>query len=194
MEKKSQQTSKHVVVSEWVNSHGDYLFSWAYHKTGNREVAEDLVQEVFLAAVKNFEGFKEKSSPKTWLLKILNNKIIDHYRKSAKKTVHLDDQAFQFTETLFNANGNWKANGLEEAWSNDTHLLDDPAFNDVMNVCIEDLPPRWRLAVISKYIFDKETLEICQELEISKTNYWQVLHRAKLLLKKCLEINWFGAN
>lgn len=194
MKKISHRTSKKEVVGEWVQSYGDYLFSWAFHKTGNREVAEDLVQDVFLAAVKNFDGFKEKSSPKTWLLKILNHKIIDHYRKSARKTLHLDDQAFQFTETLFNANGNWKANGLEDAWVKETHLLDDPAFNDVMNACMEDLPPRWRLAVISKYIFDKETLEICQELEISKTNYWQVLHRAKLLLKKCLEVNWFGAN
>ena len=182
------------VIKDWVHTHGDYLYGWAYHKTGSRETAEDLVQDVFLAAVKNLDGFKQESSPKTWLLRILNNKIVDHYRKSAKKTLPLDDQAHQFTDTLFNSNGNWKANGLEEAWSHETNLLDDPDFNDVMNVCMDDLPPRWRLAVISKYIFDKETLEICQELEISKTNYWQVLHRAKLLLKKCLEINWFGAN
>jgi len=190
----THNTTNKETLKEWVFAYGDYLYSWAYHKTGNRETAEDLVQEVFLAAVKNFHGFQEKSSPKTWLVKILNNKIIDHYRKSAKKTLHLDEQAFQFTESLFNLNGNWKANGLEEAWSHETQLLDDPAFNDVMNICMDDLPPKWRLAVISKYIFDKETLEICQELEISKTNYWQVLHRAKLLLKKCLEMNWFGAN
>lgn len=186
--------TKQDTLKDWVRLHGDYLYSWAYHKTGNREASEDLVQEVFLAAVKNFDGFKHESSPKTWLLRILNNKIIDYYRKSAKKTLPLDDQVLQFTESFFNENGNWKANGLEEAWSHESNLLDDPSFNDVMNVCIEDLPPRWRLAVISKYIFDKETLEICQELEISKTNYWQVLHRAKLLLKKCLELNWFGAN
>ena len=190
----THNTTNKETLKEWVYAYGDYLYSWAYHKTGNRETAEDLVQEVFLAAVKNFNGFQENSSPKTWLVKILNNKIIDHYRKSAKKTLHLDEQTFQFTESLFNDNGNWKANGLEESWSQETQLLDDPAFNDVMKVCMDDLPPKWRLAVISKYIFDKETLEICQELEISKTNYWQVLHRAKLLLKKCLEINWFGAN
>lgn len=187
-------TTNKEVIKDWVHAHGDYLYGWAYHKTGSKETAEDLVQDVFLAAVKNLDGFKQESSPKTWLLRILNNKIIDHYRKSAKKTLALEDQVHQFTDSLFNSHGNWKANGLEEAWSHETNLLDDPAFNDVMNVCMDDLPPRWRLAVISKYIFDKETLEICQELEISKTNYWQVLHRAKLLLKKCLEINWFGAN
>jgi RNA polymerase sigma-70 factor (TIGR02943 family) len=190
----SGKTKNQETIKDWVHAYGDYLYGWAYHKTGSKETAEDLVQDVFLAAVKNLDGFQKKSSPKTWLIRILNNKIIDHYRKSSHKTNSLDDKAFEFTETLFNSHGNWKANGLEEAWSHDTHLLDDPAFNDVMNVCIEDLPPKWRLAVLSKYIFDKETLEICQELEISKTNYWQVLHRAKLLLKKCLEINWFGAN
>lgn len=187
-------TTNHEIIKDWVQIHGDYLYGWAYHKIGNRETAEDLVQDVFLAAVRNYDRFKQESTPKTWLLRILNNKIIDHYRKSAKKGLPLDDQVQQFTDSFFNSNGNWKANGLEEAWSNETNLLDDPAFNDVMNVCMDDLPPRWRLAVMSKYIFDKETLEICQELEISKTNYWQVLHRAKLLLKKCLEINWFGAN
>lgn len=128
------------------------------------------------------------------MLGILNNKIIDHYRKSAKKELSLDDDTHQLTNSFFGSNGKWKSNVLEVAWSNETNLLDNPAFNNVMNVCMDNLPPRWRLAVISKYIFDKETLEICHELEISKTNYWQVLHRAKLSLKKCLDMNWFGAN
>lgn len=192
----SKQEIRQDLVSDWVKTYGDYLFNWAYHKTGDKAAAEDIIQEVFFAAYKNFDGFKGKSSPKTWLLKILNNKIIDHYRKSSKKMMSLDEKegraAFQFTDELFNQNGNWKSNGLEEVWANDTHLLDDPAFNDVMSVCMEDLPPKWRLAILSKYVFDKETLEICQELEVSKSNYWQVIHRAKLLLKKCLELNWFG--
>lgn len=182
------------VIEDWVHAHGDYLYRWAYHKTGSMETAEDLVQDVFLAAVKNFNRFKQESTPKTWLLGILNNKIIDHYRKSAKKELSLDDDTHQLTNSFFGSNGKWKSNGLEVAWSNETNLLDNPAFNNVMNVCMDNLPPRWRLAVISKYIFDKETLEICHELEISKTNYWQVLHRAKLSLKKCVDMNWFGAN
>lgn len=182
------------VIEDWVHAHGDYLYGWAYHKTGSMETAEDLVQDVFLAAVKNFNRFKQESTPKTWLLGILNNKIIDHYRKSAKKELSLDDDTHQLTNSFFGSNGKWKSNVLEVAWSNETNLLDNPAFNNVMNVCMDNLPPRWRLAVISKYIFDKETLEICHELEISKTNYWQVLHRAKLSLKKCVDMNWFGAN
>jgi len=67
MDKQSKNKSRQAVVGEWVQSYGDYLYGWAYHKTGHREVAEDLVQEVFLAAVKNFDGFKGESSPKTWL-------------------------------------------------------------------------------------------------------------------------------
>jgi DNA-directed RNA polymerase specialized sigma24 family protein len=38
------------VVAEWVNSYGDELYSWTYYKTGNREIAEDIVQECFLSA------------------------------------------------------------------------------------------------------------------------------------------------
>jgi len=77
MEKKTSSPSKQKVISEWVNSSGDYLYSWACHKTSYNETAEDLVQEVFIAAVKNYERFEGRSSPKTWLLKILNNKIIE---------------------------------------------------------------------------------------------------------------------
>lgn len=53
------------VIEDWVHAHGDYLYGWAYHKTGSMETAEDLVQDVFLAAVKNFNRFKQESTPKT---------------------------------------------------------------------------------------------------------------------------------
>lgn len=194
MEEKTNSQSKQKVISEWVHSFSDYLYSWAYHKTSSNETAEDLVQEVFMAAFKNYEKFEGRSSPKTWLLKILNNKIIDHYRKLSKIQNNQDDTASQFTDSFFNGADNWKANGLEEAWTKESHLLDDPAFNRVMEICIEDLPNKWRLAILSKYLLQKESVEICQELEITESNYWQVLHRGKLLLKKCLEVNWFVKN
>jgi len=81
MEKKSNKT-----LENWLNDYSDDLFSWAHYKTSSKEIAEDLVQDTFLAAYKKMESFKGKSKPKTWLFSILNNKIIDHYRKSARTT------------------------------------------------------------------------------------------------------------
>jgi DNA-directed RNA polymerase specialized sigma24 family protein len=60
----------------------------------------------------------------------------------------------------------------------------------VMQECMNDLPHKWKLALVSKYLSDKDTTEICQELEITPSNYWQIVHRSKLLLRKCLEMKW----
>ena len=71
------------IVSKWVGEYGDDLYSWAFYKTSSRETAQDLIQETFLSAFKSYKKFKYESQPKTWLFKILNNQIIDYYRKSA---------------------------------------------------------------------------------------------------------------
>jgi RNA polymerase sigma-70 factor (ECF subfamily) len=93
---------------------------------------------------------------------------------------------------MFDQNNNWKPSGLEPAWEDERHLLDNPEFNRVMDICMEDLPSSWKTAVLWKYRLEKEAKEICQELEITPSNYWQILHRAKLLLKECLELKWFN--
>lgn len=189
---------KHQSLKDWVHTFGDELFSWALHKTSDREVAEDLVQETFLSAFKSFDSFRGQSNAKTWLFKILNNKIIDHYRKSSKQLFSnfesiLNNQSKSGTDALFDRIGNWTPNGLEDQWNDEGHLLDDPEFNVVMEKCMDDLPGSWKTAVLWKYHLDKEAHEICQELEITSSNYWQILHRAKLMLKKCLELKWFVA-
>ena len=75
-----------ITIENWVNQYSDALFSWAYYKTSSKETAEDLVQDTFLAAYHKIDSFKGNSQPKTWLFSILNNKIIDYYRLSAKTT------------------------------------------------------------------------------------------------------------
>jgi RNA polymerase sigma-70 factor (TIGR02943 family) len=170
-----------------VHAYGDELFTWALHKTNNQTVAEDLVQETFLSVYASFDSFKGDSKPKTWIFRILNNKIIDYYRKSAHHIsngmTESEKDGYLMTEALFDENNNWKTNGLEGAWKDEEHLLDNPEFNQVMDICLDDLSPSWKTAILWKYHFQKEAKEICQELKISPSNYWQILHRAKLLLR-----------
>jgi DNA-directed RNA polymerase specialized sigma24 family protein len=83
---------------------------------------------------------------------------------------------------------------LEPAWDEEKSMLDNEDFLAVMDKCIDDLPINWRIAVLSKYIAEKDTTEICQDLQISSSNYWQILHRSKVLLKKCIEALWFNKN
>lgn len=182
-------------VELWVRDYSDSLYSWALHKTSSQVIAEDLVQDTFLSAFQHMDKFKGNSSPKTWLFSILNNKIIDHYRKSSKKEIlaSTEESKMQFdaTESFFTEDGSWNQSHVSTGWGNDGSLLDDEDFNRIMEICMDDLPGNWRQAVSFKYLFEKDAKEICQELNITLSNYWQVIHRAKLLLKKCLEINYF---
>jgi RNA polymerase sigma-70 factor (ECF subfamily) len=171
-------------VSIWVNEYSDHLYSWALYKTSSKEVAQDLVQETFLSAFQSFKNYAKKSSPKTWLTAILNNKILDHYRKKMKEDKLPD------SNHSFNENGTWKNQVSEDLWAEQPHLLDNPDFNATLASCMDNLPEKWRLSVLAKYTLEKKPEEICQELGISMSNYWQMIHRAKLQLKGCLDKNW----
>lgn len=191
---KSTKEQAKILFENWVNEYSDALFSWAFYKISSKETAEDLVQDTFLAAYNKIDTFKGKSQPKTWLFSILNNKIIDYYRLSAKttkKTASLsEDSAHEITEGFFDEAENWKSTAINYVWNQDEELLDNPDFNKVMEHCMDDLPENWRYAVTSKYITDKKADEICQVLNVTVSNYWQIIHRAKLVLKKCLEMKW----
>ena len=173
----------------WVQSYSDSLYSWALHKTSNKETAEDLVQETFLVAVKSFEKFKGDSNPKTWLFSILNNKISDHYRKSYRMPVVNNDTILNI---FFENSERWRKDQMPQQWTDDTdNLLDNVEFQQELDNCLKKLPPNCFSAIQLKFIEEKKGNVICQELGISDTNFWQILHRAKLQMRKCLELNWF---
>lgn len=176
------------LLNEWVNNYTEELLSRAVYKVSNLESAKDLVQETFLAAVKNIKSFKQKSNPKTWLFSILNHKISDFYRKKYQqdKKVNIDISLF-FTE-----NGDWIHEKQPHIWQNqEKNLLDDLVFIEVLNYCLEHLPHKFNALIKMKYYANKTSAEICQELNISSTNMWQIMHRAKLKLRECVENGWF---
>ena len=183
-----------VQFENWVNDFSDELYSWAFYKTTSKETAEDLVQETFLAAYHKIDSFEGKSQPKTWLFSILNNKVIDYYRKSAKTTKQTfsltENSGYELSDAVFTETGCWENYNVNPIWDQEVHLLDNSEFNIVMQECMQELPKKWKTALTSKYLSEKNTEAICQELEITTSNYWQIVHRAKLLVKKCLEINW----
>lgn len=185
--------NKKVQFTTLVNQYSDTLYSWALHKTSNKEIAEDLVQETFMAAYSAIANFKGDSTPKTWLFRILNNKIIDHYRKSAKnleQSYEIENLSIKNTDNLFDKNDNWNNPSSFSNWHDEEHLLDNQDFNTVLSLCIGKLPDNWRAAIESKYQKDIKATEICKGLNITTSNYWQMIHRAKLQLKLCIEKNW----
>jgi len=176
-------------LAGWVESYTSDLFTWALHKTSDEELARDLVQDTFMAAAEKLDGFRGDSSPKTFLFSILNHKIIDHYRRKVNKPYKLDEQKLS---SVFNADGDWLGNSKPMEWKEDeTNLLDDDDFQSVLRDCIGNLPENWNACITFKYLQNKKTEEICQDLGITTSNYWQIMHRAKLQLRGCIENNWF---
>jgi RNA polymerase sigma-70 factor (TIGR02943 family) len=176
-------------LSEWVNTYTSELYSWAYHKVSDSELAKDLVQDTFLAAAEKIDGFKGESSPKTWLFSILNHKIIDYYRRKINHPVSIDNQSLS---TFFDENGYWISDKKPNDWhEEDQNLLDNNDFQEILNKCLDDLPENWNICVRLKYLSEKSGEEICQEMDIAPTNLWQIIHRAKVALRECVENNWF---
>ncbi len=189
IKKMQDNSSPAETIKNWVTLYSDGMYSWAYHKTSRKEVAEDLVQESFLAAVQSIEKFEGKSNPKTWLFSILNNKINDYHRRNFKDLTINDSIGI---DLYFDNDEHWKSEQLPHSWTDHSeHLLDNLEFKQTLESCMEKLPENWFSAVQLRYIEEKNGVLICQELDISLTNFWQMLHRAKLQLRKCLEINWF---
>lgn len=184
-----QPEQAHQQIDRWVDEYGDSLYSWALHKVRDEPAAQDIVQETFIAAFQKLHSFRGESSPKTWLIRILQNKIIDYFRRLTGP----DPSARQLDslEKWFDAEGTWKDEHRPLAWHQEENLLDDPEFEDVLNKCLDRLPASWRACLQLKYLESKESGEICQELNISASNYWQMIHRAKLQMRQCLDENWF---
>lgn len=186
-----------ITVKRWVEMYSDKMYSWTFYKTNSKEIAEDLVQDTFLAAFESISKFEGKSDPKTWLFAILNNKIAEHFRKIYRNPILSENQANpnegeSFFDTLFDSNGEWQKEERPKEWQNtEAHLLDDVAFVKVLQACMDKLPANWNAVIQLKYLEEKKGDLICQELGIAPTNFWQILHRSKLQLRKCLENHWF---
>lgn len=175
------------IVEKWVHLYGDILYNWAFHKTNSKEIAEDLVQETFIIALKKINQFENRSSPKTWLIAILNNKIIDHHRANySTKFTSIEKNGITLTNTMFD-NENFWLNELDEKIWNGNDKSSVERVESKLKECISNLPEKWNLAISYKYFSNQKTEVICQELGITTSNYWQIIHRAKLLLKKCVE-------
>jgi RNA polymerase sigma-70 factor (ECF subfamily) len=192
-------TNKIINPELWLDKYGDDLFAWAYHRTGKRALAEDLVQETFLSALKSMKNFRGDSNEKTWLFSILRNKIIDHYRKAFVKyemeESRLETNASNgsFLEKYFDSSGSWNKNQRPGNWhEEENHLLDDSDFQDVLKMCLSSLPGKWHSLISFKYMEEKRTSEICKELNITSSNLWVIMHRAKLQLRRCIEENYLA--
>ncbi len=177
---------------KWVDEHGDYLFRYALVRLRDKEIAEDVVQETFLAALQGREKFKGEASEKTWLVGILKHKIIDHFRKIGRESPMTD---LLFTagpeEGFFDLKGKWKV--APASWADDPkEILEKKEFWKKLDDCLLGLPSRLAQVFSLRELEGVESEQICNLLKISATNLGVILYRARMQLIRCLETNWFG--
>ena len=175
----------------WVDQYGDYLYRFALSRVRDSSVAEDLVQETLVAGLQAQNSFKGRSSERTWFTSILKNKIVDHFRKiNRDQVVDEIESSNEFMDGLFDETGHWKAGPAK--WTvNPNELLDRKEFWKVLSRCLSELSTLMARAFMLREMDGLNTEEICKVLNISATNCWVLLHRARMSLRQCLEINWF---
>jgi RNA polymerase sigma-70 factor (ECF subfamily) len=183
----------------WVVNYGDFLYRYALSRISDPPVAEDLVQETFLAALKSRHNFQGRSSTRTWLIAILKHKIVDHIRKRVReqasdKVEALSDAAAQnVIDSDFKADGHWRRRPSK--WLVDPmRVYEQKEFLDVLYSCLAELPRRQADTFMMREIDGFSTAEICKALSISATNSWVLLYRARMLLRRCIEHKWLDAN
>ncbi|MHC4508068.1 MAG: sigma-70 family RNA polymerase sigma factor [Planctomycetota bacterium] len=184
--KKSKSEVRHD-IERLVNQHAEILYSYAMMRVGKQELAEDMVQETLLAALQSWENFAQASSERTWLIGILRHKILDFFRRH-QGTREVDDQAWR-TE-YFDKHRHWKEKASN--WKTDpAALAEDGEFWQVLRDCLKELSKVMAEAFVMRELEGMTSEQICKYLEISETNLWVRLHRARLQLRRCLELNWF---
>lgn len=175
----------------WVAEHGDVLFRYALLRVPSREASEELVQETFLAALRAKDRFRADSSVRTWLIGILRRKIVDRVRQAHRAQSANVEPAEEKADESFDHNGHWKVR-LGKWPSDPSRVLEDREFRDALDACVSKLPAPLAHVFVLRELEQLDSEEVCKILEISASNLWIRLHRARMSLRHCLERNWIG--
>ena len=174
----------------WVDEHGDYLFRYALTRVRQRQAAEDMVQETFLAALQAADRFRNTASERTWLVSILKHKIIDHMRRRPPEQPVSDLGSCDKTvDELFDRAGKWKK--AVKRVPGPGAVFERQEFWEAFARCLGKLPERLARAFVLREVDELDSAAVCDVLHISANNLWVMLHRARVGLWRCLETNWF---
>ncbi len=177
----------------WLTLHGNVLYRYVLVRVRNVEIAEDLVQEAFLAALKAKETFAGKSSEQTWLIGILKHKMIDYFRASAREKTQEFHEQFrdEDNEYYFDQQGNWKID--QSYWSQPEQSMQQEQFIQVLEQCIDKLPKRMAQLFMLCELDNMKNEEACDLMSISTmNNFWVMQSRTRVQLRQCLDVNWIN--
>ena len=166
------------------------LLRYARSQLRNDAWAEDAVSDTLLAALERPTAFAGQSQLKTWLVGVLKHKLIDQLRRQHREaTVMTDDDGADIDELMFDPTGHWRES--VPTWASPEASLDQRQFFAVLDACCEQLPPVQGRVFMMREWLELDSDAICKELQITSTNLFVLLHRARLRLRECLNQHWF---
>jgi RNA polymerase sigma-70 factor (ECF subfamily) len=176
---------------EWVDRYGDGLYRFAILRLGSPDVAADVVQETFLEALRVRDSFAGRSSEWTWLVGILRHKIGDHQRRVLREPAATLGEPTQATsESPFDRRGRWRV--APANWGDPSQAFECREFWEVFGKCLSELPRGLGDAFFLRELDGLDADEVQNRLGITPANLWKRLHRARSLLRQCLQSGWFG--
>ncbi len=176
--------------NKWIDLYADYLFNYTISRVNDRVIAQDLVQDTFLAGLKSMKNFKGEASERTWLISILKRKIIDYYRKINSKKGKAEVRIMYNSDT--ETEGDWLEEQVADPFDKTAEdTIQNNELGEAIYNCLSKLPEKQAEVFRMKTIEGYETEVICNELNITASNLWVIIHRARTAMAACLEKNWF---
>jgi RNA polymerase sigma-70 factor, ECF subfamily len=148
-------------------------------------IAEEVVQDTWLAVLRGIDGFAGRSTFRTWLLRILVNRATSTGMRE-RRTIAVGDAGPVVDRARFEASGAWMSPPQHWVEDSDERLLAE-GLSGHIHAALEELPARQREVVMLRDVDGLSGAEACAVLEISEANQRVLLHRGRSRLRQALE-------
>jgi RNA polymerase sigma-70 factor (ECF subfamily) len=189
---------------ELVNRHHSALIRMAMGYVADREVAEEVAQDTWMAVIESLDRFEGRSSLRTWIFGIMIHKAKDRGVREKRHTTFSDFESFDddneeaIDPSRFQQSGEWAGHWAfpPQPWDDQTpeKLLASQQAVNAMNKAIEALPPNLKEVLILRDVEGVEAKEACEILKITETNLYVRLHRARERVRQAVESYMEGKN
>ena len=182
---------------ELVTRHHSVLIRMALAYVADREVAEEVVQDTWIAVIDGLSRFEGRSSLRTWIFGIMIHKAKD---RGVREKRHVNFSSFEASDdegdevidpSRFHPSGEWAGHWAfpPQPWDDQTpeKLLASQQAVNAMNRAIESLPKTLREVLILRDVEGVEAKEACEILKITETNLYVRLHRARERVRQAVE-------
>lgn len=178
--------TSHGDLSTWSADHRPELTAFARRRVGDAQ-AEEVVQEVFIAAAERLETEAPPEHPRAWLFAMLRNKCIDVIRRQSTEAA-VKKELERGGVPGFKG-GVFASKPAE--WSADpSAILERKEFWDRFDSAVDAMPLKMRQAFVLRELDGASTDEVCRLLGITTSNLWVLIHRARAHLREALGPMW----